>query len=384
MTTDNAAVAAADGAPLRHGPLLLRWLVRLRRSRLGRFAWRRRRWLPVFSFLLGAASFFLVERYAQLVQWVTAFMLLAWLLLLFEGVLSRLLAPLVGGRLPQSALRFATQMLHQETLFFVLPFFLVTTTWTSGQALFTGLIVAAALVSAIDPLYFGGVARRRWLFFAYHAFTLFTVLLVAGPIMLELTTGATVALASVAMAVCALPSLADVLRPRRWWRWLLLLVLSVAMGMAAWGARFWIPPATLRTTRVVITTQMNTQTREPGQARDDFTVYELQHGGLYAFTAIKAPRGLHQDVVHVWLHEGRVIDRITLSIVGGGQAPGYRTWSHKLSFGARPAGDWTLAVRTDDGQLIGVARFEVHANAAIERAPADSHSAAFGHRPPPK
>lgn len=359
--------------------MLLRRLVRLRRAPGIRLLWRYRRCLPLVSFLLGVGSFFLVERQAQLAQWVVAGMLLVWLALLFEGVLARLLAPFLGMRLPPWLLRFGAQMLHQETLFFVLPFFLVTTTWASGQAFFTGLIVVAALVSTIDPLYFDQVAQRRWLFLGFHGFTLFVVLLTAGPILLELTTGQTVALAAVAMAVCALPSFADALRPRRWWRWALLIVLSVGMGTAAWYGRFWIPPATLRTTAVVLSTRMNAATRTPGPARTEFSVAELQAGGLYAFTAIKAPRGLHQGVLHVWTHDGEVVDRIALTIVGGSRTQGYRTWSHKLSFGPHPVGDWRLAVRTDDGQLIGVRHFEVHASGTAT-ADRDAHASAASTR----
>src|SRR5699024_849998 len=125
--------------------------------------------------------------------------------------------------------------------------------------------------------------------------------------------------------------------------------------------RYWIPPATLRTTAVVISTQMNTATRSPGPARDDYGVADLRHGGLYAFTAIKAPRGLHQNVLHIWSHNGEVVDRIELEIVGGSREQGFRTWSHKASFGPHPAGNWRVEVRTDDGQLIGVRHFEVHA-----------------------
>lgn len=354
---------------------LARRLQRTRRrllvSRTGRLCWRHRRWLPVASFLLGAGSFFLVERQAALAQWVTALMLLAWVALLFEGLLGRLLAPLLGARLPQNVLRFGAQMLHQETLFFVLPFFLVSTTWRSGQSLFTGLLIVASVISMIDPLYFGRIAAHRWLFLGYHGFTLFAALLVAGPILLELTTGQSVALASLAMAVCAVPSFANALRPHRWWRWLLLIGLSVSMGAAAWVGRFWIPPATLRTTAVVISTQMDAGSRTPGPAREDFSVADLRHGGLYAFTAIKAPRGLHQRVLHVWSHNGKVVDRIELKIVGGSREQGYRTWSHKLSFGPHPAGDWQVTVRTDDGQLIGVRHFEVHP-AATASTPSES------------
>ena len=62
-------------------------------------------------------------------------------------------------------------MIHQESLFFVLPFFFVTTTWNSGQLVFTGLLAAAGLVSIVDPLYYKWLAPRRWLFLALHTLT---------------------------------------------------------------------------------------------------------------------------------------------------------------------------------------------------------------------
>ena len=335
-----------------------RLVARLTASRLGRLAYRYRRLVPLASFAMGAGSFFLVERQAQLAQWVTALMLLGWLALLFEGLLCRLLARFFGERIPQAAVRFAAQCLHQETLFFVLPFFLATTTWLSGQAVFTGLLIAAAAASTLDPLYLNAIAGRRWLFLGFHGFTLFAALLTAGPIMLSLTTGESVAIASAAMAVCALPSFNDALQAGRWWRWFLLAALSLALGALTWFGRYWIPPATLRATDFAITLQMDTAEREPGRSRDSFATDDLQGDGLYAFSAIKAPRGLHQQIFHVWSHDGEVVDRIPLEIVGGREA-GYRAWSHKTVFGDDASGRWRVNVVTDDGQLIGARRFIV-------------------------
>ena len=79
-------------------------------------------------------------------------------------------------------------MVHQESLFFIIPFFAITTTWNSGQALFTGLLGLAALVSLIDPLYYKWLAPRRWVYLGFHALTLFAVLLTALPIILHLST----------------------------------------------------------------------------------------------------------------------------------------------------------------------------------------------------
>ncbi|WP_348761452.1 DUF5924 family protein [uncultured Salinisphaera sp.] len=328
-------------------------------SRIGRFVLRWRRFLPVASFALGLGSYFLVQRQNALAQWLTVLMLVGWIALLFEGLLHRWLARWMGERLPILAVRFATQALHQETLFFVLPFFIASTTWSSPQCLFTLLIIAAAVASAVDPLYYDGIAARRSLFFGYHAFTLFVALLAAGPIIGSMTTGTTIAIASVVTAGCALPSFNDVIRTRHWSRWLLMAALSVALAGTAWGVRFWIPPATLSAKRMVVTTQMDTQNRQPGADQTRFAPQALAANGLYVFSAIKAPRGLKQQIFHVWSHNGEVVDRIPLDIVGGTRERGYRAWSHKTALGADPSGHWQVAAVTDDGQLIGAERFVV-------------------------
>lgn len=331
---------------------------RLKTSRAGRLAIRFRLLLPVASFAMGLGSYFLIQRHAALAQWLTALMLVGWVALLFEGLLCRLLARYLGERVPQILVRYAAQALHQETLFFVLPFFLATTTWLSMQSLFTGLLIVCAAASTIDPIYYDVVAPRRWLFFGFHALTLFAALLTGGPIFLSLNTGDSIALASVAMAVCALPSFNDVIQARHWGRWLLMAVLSIALGLGAWQARFWIPPATLTVQQMAITPTLNTSTREPGSDMGTISVSQLG-SGLYAFSAIKAPRGLHQGVFHVWSHDGQVVHRVALHIQGGSREGGYRSWSHIKWFGDKPVGEWRVAVVTDDGQLIGAERFQV-------------------------
>jgi hypothetical protein len=84
----------------------------------------------------------------------------------------------------------------------------------------------------------------------------------------------------------------------------------------------------------------------------------LRAEGLYAYTAIRAPRGLKERIEHVWLYEGREVDRIPLAIHGG-RKEGYRTWTHKLNFPESVIGDWQVRVMTESGQMIGVVRFRV-------------------------
>ncbi len=144
--------------------------------------------IAVFGFVSGLASFLLVDRQANLAKLIAVTMLVSWLWLVLESTLRRCTSRWFGFDLPPPLLRYATQMIHQESLFFVLPFFAITTTWNSGQALFTGLLGAAALASITDPLYYKGLAARRWVFMAFHSLTLFAVLLTALPIILHLST----------------------------------------------------------------------------------------------------------------------------------------------------------------------------------------------------
>jgi hypothetical protein len=314
--------------------------------------------VAIFGFASGLASFILVERQAELAQVLAAVMLVSWLWLILENILRERIAQWFGFQLPPPLLRYATQMIHQESLFFVLPFFFITTTWNSGQALFSGLLGAAALLSIIDPLYYRWLAPKRWLFLAYHSLALFAVLLTALPIIFKLTTPQSYQLALAASAVLSFPSLFAIITVQRWWRGLLLVGLTLVLAAGGWLARAWVPPATLWLTEVAVTVQLDNQNRAPGQSLKLIRVAQLRSEGLFAYTAINAPRGLSERIYHVWRHTGGEVERIALDIQGG-RKQGYRAWTHKQNFPEQPVGNWQVQVLTEAGQMIGVLRFKV-------------------------
>jgi hypothetical protein len=45
--------------------------------------------------------------------------------------------------------------------------------------------------------------------------------------------------------------------------------------------------------------------------------------------------------------------------IHGGRKEGYRAWTHKQNFPADIVGHWQVRVLTEDGQMIGVLRFDV-------------------------
>lgn len=331
--------------------------------------------MALLSFGAGAFSFANMQRSQALAQWLAILLGAGWLLMLVEAPLSRWFARFHWSHLSQPIMRYAMQTLHQYTLFFCLPILFYTTTWSSGQAVFTGAVVVAALCAMWDPIYYGVVAVRPWLYFALHAFTVYVAALTVPPILWQLTTTQSLALASVAIGVFALPSLIHRFERRHWLHWIMLLGMALALSGMSWLLRFWVPPATLWVGNAVVTRSLDAEQRDPGAALKTIGTAQLRASGLYAYTAIHAPRGLHEQVFHVWRHDGVQIDRIPLKITGG-RKQGYRAWSYKQSFPKNAAGRWSVQVVTGADQLIGELRFRVTQSAAIESmAPAAQASA---------
>lgn len=326
-----------------------------------------KRWpglIAIFGFVSGAASYLLVERSESLAQVIAAVMLVSWVWLVLENWLRAGFLKRFGLDMPPAVMHYATQMVHQESLFFALPFFLAVTSWDHGQAIFTALLVLCALISVIDPLYYKQLAPRRSLFVVFHALALFAVLLVALPLILHLTTAQSLALALLMSILFSLPSLLHLVTSQRWWRLPLMAVMLVALGAGLWQARSWVPPAALRLTGITLSQQIDREQRTPGESLVQIDAASLKRDGLYAWTAVRAPRGLREQIHHVWLHNGKVVDRITLDI-NGGRDKGYRAWTLKLNFPSDPVGKWQVRVVTDSGQLIGLTRFTVSESIAF-------------------
>lgn len=335
-------------------------LSRLKRRGLRLVAWLRRHpWLAAgFGFVSGVLSFLLVERHEGLARAMAVAMLAGWLLLVLERVLDGALERRFGFGLPAAVVRYLTQFTHQESLFFALPFFAASTSWNSGQAVFTLVLGLMALVAIVDPLYFGRLAQRRWLFLGYHTLALFALLLVVLPLVLQVPALASYQAALAVAVVLSFPTLAGAISVPRWWRGLLVLALLAGLGATGWLARLWVPPATLRLTQVAVTTAVDAEHRAPAQSLLSIDAVRLAEEGLYAYTAINAPLGLTERVSHVWLHEGREVDRIELEVAGG-RAEGYRAWTRKRNFPADPRGRWQVRVLTADDRMIGTLRFRV-------------------------
>jgi len=192
----------------------------------------------------------------------------------------------------------------------------------------------------------------------FHNFALFVVLLVTLPILLNLTTSQSLAAALVTAVVVTLPSLNNLMPNARWWRFPILVVILCALSASIWLLRSYVPPAALRLTDITLAHEVDLQHKKPVGSIKQLDSYTLHHQGLYSWTAVKAPRGLNEKIFHVWIHNKKEVDRITLNI-NGGRELGYRAWTHKVNFPSYAVGQWQVKVITESGQLIGLTKFTV-------------------------
>ncbi|WP_323813430.1 DUF5924 family protein [Cellvibrio sp. NN19] len=336
--------------------------------------------MPLFGFCSGLASFFLVERKEEIAQLIAILMLASWVWLMVEKFLRRFVSSWFGLQLPSSLMNYFAQLVHQESLFFIIPFFFITTSWNSGQMVFTGLLLVSAFVSIIDPLYFRWLAPRRWLYFCFHGITLFAVLLTALPILFQIPTAKSYFWSLAIALAITLPSVANEMRWSWWKRILAVVMLGAVTAASAYLLRPWVPPATLWLTQVAITDHIDNRTRSPDKVLKVISPEQL-HQGLYAYTAIHAPRGLNERIYHEWRLNGRLIDKVPLDI-NGGRAAGYRAWSHKQNFPAHALGRWQIKVVTEANQVIGILRFQV-VDSAEKIAAAESSASPTGITPAP-
>jgi hypothetical protein len=248
----------------------------------------------------------------------------------------------------QVAMRFASaassQSLVQTCLFFSGPFYLQASAFTPAQCVFLAVFALAALISAWDPWCVRALLHPL-LGPALAAFASFVAWNAALP-MLGMPHRRAMWLA--AALVSALIPFVYLLRerdhPRRFW-----LGMSGALlplFLAAFGVRA-LPAAPLKVVDIGIGTGISERTLVGRAAR-----LEQSPGKLWCYSAIFAPRGLKDDLVHAWSLDGRELTHIALA-VRGGRKLGFRTWSYlPVPRGAR--GEYQCQVRTQFGQTLGV------------------------------
>lgn len=325
----------------------------------GRPPWLRwaRKWgISAASLASGLVALFVFRRGVPDVAWLVGYLLLLWLLF---AVFTQVRAPLEtrGRRLVLGAVDYTIQTLYHNLLLFVLPSYYASATLTSVNVVFLEALVAAALLTAIDPWYRAVVGPRRWLNHALLAFSMFATLNVALPLVGVPPFWALEGSA----ALCALALTPALRQTAGSWKGagVRAAVFAVAAIVLLPAFPAWVPPAPLNLARATLARDIGLL--EPvGLVRSPISAANLEaFGGLVAYTAVYAPAGLKQPILHVWTKDGVPVSTVRLSPVRGGRAEGFRTYSRKSDFGPSPAGRWAVDVVTAQGQLIGRLSFVV-------------------------
>src|SRR4029453_16891624 len=204
-------------------------------------AWIKRWGISLCSLGLGVATLLVFRRGLPHVGWIVGYLLL---LVLLVAAITELRQPLEerGQRLVVGGGGEAGQTPPQGFLLLVLPAYWESATFDSPNVVFLVLVIAGALVAAVDPWYATVVRPRRWLSRTLLAFSIFAALNVALPL---LRIRPIVALEGAA-ALAAL-AMMPVFRERGALTWLGAGSRSAALAMVAlalvWFSRAIGPPA---------------------------------------------------------------------------------------------------------------------------------------------
>lgn len=296
-----------------------------------------RAWLVVAASVLGWAALFavnLVERRLAAHGDITV-----------DG------AAAVRSKRARFALMFGSQYATQTALFFPLPLYVKAASLTVGHGAFFAVYAVVVVVALWDPLYAKAMARA-WAAFLVHAFSFFVGLNMVLPV-LGIANSISLWIAGAATAVgVPMIVLVTVPKEKRALRWLVWPAALLVLVAARFSAPF-VPPAPLELTGVGIGSQIEERElvdKSPTHAADT---------DLVCHSAVKAPLGLKDKLVHVWRKDGEKLGEISLD-VSGGRELGFRTWSKKHApEGGWRAGRYTCRVETATGQVLGYATTRV-------------------------
>jgi len=323
--------------------------------------YRRAFWIAhsVWAMASGAAVVVLARERYRLVPWVVAFLGLTWLsTLLFTRV-----GILASGsrviRLSRGVVSYLTRVMYQETLFFLLPFYLTSTTPTSPNVVFTAVLAALAVLACLD-LVFDRLLREHPVFaFGFFALVTFAALNFLLPLLLALRLAVAMPVAAGAAFAAAIPLAFGGQR-----RTDLTRVIGLASALCLVAAlvlllRAAVPPVPLRLVGPSFARGID---RNSLQLEDPFhgEVRLARLDGVIVFGCrVVAPSRLPATLELDWTFDGEPLHR-SRQVEVIAHHGGFRLWdsTRRASHVPQP-GRYVVTVLTAEGQLVGRARLDV-------------------------
>jgi hypothetical protein len=263
------------------------------------------------------------------------------------------------------AMTYALKNLYQGMLFFLLPFYWKSTTFSSANAWLLILIGACALLSTLDIVFDRIVFKFRALASIFHAVALFGCLALVVPALFPDTRTLTSLVAATAVTVIAFWTIHMDLKMLRDKRWLALFAVTLGGAIAvAYAGRTAIPPVPMYIAHGAVGPIVLEDGRLGMEVHD---LHPSVIDKLVAITDIVVPGGKGDRLTHVWRHDGHEVHRATESttrVPAGRESKDQGTIRLRSALTnrqlpARPVGSWAVDVETQDGQLVGRVSFTV-------------------------
>jgi len=252
--------------------------------------------------------------------------------------------------------------LAQNALWFVIPFFVLSTTWPSRNVPFTLLLCGLSVASCFEAQLRERLARGGPFAAAFVVPVTFACLQLFLPVLTGLpprhlawASGAVAA--AVAVALIRPPGFTRFGRAARAVILVALLVVGAAAGRLLLPL---LPPAPLR----LVSAHFALERDGLDPAVPTPVLPADRTGPSYVFLAIEAPRGA-RETVRVLL-EGAAHDETRPLDIVGGRPEGYRLWT---AFRPDGPGRVQAIVRTEGGQIVGTADAPVRPRASAAPPP---------------
>jgi hypothetical protein len=314
---------------------------------------RRRRWaeriFPWLSLAVSTTGVTMMERSESRGAMIAIVAAVSWLAFVVVALLHRPRAPedLRKTGQFQRYLRFtstfANQSLIHYSLLFSAPFYLEACAFTPLQCVFAVLFALAVVIASWDP-WCARVLLNPLLGSLLLAFASFVGWNAALPMLgVPHRVSIWASAAAVGIGIPLVNLVSGVTGARRSWALVIGASLPLLLILGAVQA---IPPAPLRLVAGRIGTGI--EQREAVGVKAHF---EVAPSELVCWTAIRAPRGLKDGLLHVWSIDGTMLRALPVDVLGGRRA-GFRTWSRQR-IDARAHGRYRCEVITTLGQSLG-------------------------------
>jgi hypothetical protein len=302
---------------------------------------------PVFALISGLTCIFLLRKgfaYAPIIIFTVVLAIFYIIYRLYRLKGKKTILKIVWD--------FALLIALNDMLFFVIPFYFESMTFFSRNIIVAPVIVALSITANQIYIYKRWVARSPFISAIFYSLTFFFSLNIIFPIIFGMrniysiiTSGAIAATAAIAYVYPHLNILKNKKNTAVFISGIILFFVSL------WFGRSFIPPSPLKLTNAAACEAVFFN--EPA---NPFTSASYEIGEkVYFFSAIFAPRGLREQIYHVWYYNDRIIQTVNLKEIDGGRDLGYRTWSlHTINEGP---GRYAVEVWTAGGQLLGRRKF---------------------------